>query len=352
MTSTDADGATATCVLTVQVTHRLTVGEVQGQTLDTENGATDRSPLAPATGNGSSATLYDVRGVITQRTLARTSSGANQYGFFLQSRLGATDGDPLTSDGIFVFMGSFTTLIGGYAPAVGDEVVLRARVAEFFSLTQLTSASLVRMRRHRCRRQHRGGGHRRGAAGRPGRRRALLGAPRRRPDAGARGQRHDQRPRRLPGTADSEIWLVDVDDPLLDRADPYARRVFRDPHPLDNQPTPLFDDGNGQRIMLGGLGVKAVAGDNTVLLPPGPYLRHADRRRGGRPLLLLREVRRAGRVRVLRRRAPTRRPTPPRQPANRTRSSRSRASTSRTSTTSATTRSTGATSSATRAAPA
>ena len=38
----------------------------------------------------------------------------------------------------------------------------------------------------------------------------------------------------FPRTADSEIWLVDVDDPLLDRADPYARRVFRDPHPLDN----------------------------------------------------------------------------------------------------------------------
>ena len=38
------------------------------------------------------------------------------------------------------------------------------------------------------------------------------------------------------GTADSEIWLVDRDDPLLDRADPYARRVFRDAHPLDNDP--------------------------------------------------------------------------------------------------------------------
>ena len=35
-------------------------------------------------------------------------------------------------------------------------------------------------------------------------------------------------------TADAEVWLVDRDDPLLDRADPYARRVFRDTHPLDN----------------------------------------------------------------------------------------------------------------------
>ena len=84
-----------------------------------------------------------MRGVITQKTLARTAAGANQYGFFLQSRLGATDGDPLTSDGIFVFMGSFTTLIGGYVPTVGDEVVLRARVSEFFNFTELSGASLV-----------------------------------------------------------------------------------------------------------------------------------------------------------------------------------------------------------------
>jgi hypothetical protein len=93
-----------------------------------ETGRTDRSPLAPATGNGASSGLYDVQGVVTQKTLARTAAGASQYGFFRQSRFGADDGDPTSSDGIFVFMGSFTTLIGGYEPKVGDEVVLRAGV--------------------------------------------------------------------------------------------------------------------------------------------------------------------------------------------------------------------------------
>ena len=86
VTSTDTDGTTATCGFTVRSPTVLTVGEVQGQTTDAEDGKTDRSPLAPATGNGTSSTLYDVRGVITQRTLARTSAGADQYGFFLQSR--------------------------------------------------------------------------------------------------------------------------------------------------------------------------------------------------------------------------------------------------------------------------
>ncbi|HET8659361.1 MAG TPA: lamin tail domain-containing protein, partial [Micromonosporaceae bacterium] len=268
MTSTDDDGTTAACTFTVQVTRVLTVGEVQGQTLDSENGKTDRSPLAPATGNGSSSMLYDVRGVVTQRTLARTSAGANQYGFFLQSRLGTQDGDPTTSDGVFVFMGAFTSLIGGYVPRVGDEVVIRARVAEFFNLTQLTSASLVRVL----------------ATGVDVNSEVAVGTATP-PDLLAAAdrfwERHEGARLRVragsvttsgrdvfPSTADSEIWLVDVDHPLLDRTDPYARRVFRDPHPLDNNPTPLFDDANGHRVMLGSLGVKWAAGDNTTLLPP------------------------------------------------------------------------------------
>jgi predicted extracellular nuclease len=276
VTSTDGGGTTATCLLSVQVTTVLTVGEVQGQTLDAENGKTDRSPLAPASGNGTSSTLYDVRGVITQKTLARTATGASQNGFFLQSRLGATDGDPLTSDGIFVFMGSFTSLIGNYIPTVGDEVIIRARVSEFFNLTELSSASLV----------------------------SKLAAdldvntevevttaipPTNLADANRFWERHEGARMRVragsgttsgrdvfPSTADAEIWLVDVDDPLLDRADPYARRVYRDAHPLDNNTAQVFDDGNGNRIMLGSLGLKAAAHDNTVLLPPARVLDTLD----------------------------------------------------------------------------
>jgi predicted extracellular nuclease len=242
----------------------LTVGAVQGTTTDTENPRTDRSPLANPSGNGTSSTLYDVRGVITQRTLARTDTGTAQNGFFLQSRNGFTDGDPASSDGIFVFMGNFTSLIGGYVPTVGDEVVLRARVSEYFSMTQLSSASLVTKldsgvadvavddaeppvdvsAADRFWERHEG---------------MQL---RVRAGAGAVSGRNV-----FSDTADSEIWVVDRDDPLLDRPDPLARRVFRDAHPLDDDPA-RFDNGNGNRILLGPLGVKATAGDNTALLPP------------------------------------------------------------------------------------
>ncbi|MET8462614.1 lamin tail domain-containing protein [Micromonospora zamorensis] len=268
LTATDADGGTASCALVVQVTRELTVGEVQGPTTDAESGPADRSPLAPASGNGTSSTIYDVRGVITQLTLARTSAGAEQHGFFLQSRTGDTDGDPTSSDGIFVFMGTFTSLVGGYVPTVGDEVVLRARVSEYFGFTQLSGASLVR----------------RIAAG------LVVDTavevtdavpPAEVTDAQRFWERHEGARMRVragsgavsgrdvfSSTADAELWVVDRDDPLLDRADPYTRRVFRDSHPLDNDPTRRFDDGNGQRTLLGSMGVKATAGNSAALLPP------------------------------------------------------------------------------------
>src|SRR6185369_14063450 len=108
MTATDQSSATSPCSLSVQVTRVLTVGVVQGPTLDTENPRADRSPFAPASGNGTSSTTVDVRGVITQLVLSRTNAGTDSRGFFLQSRLRATDGDPNSSDGIFVFTGSFS----------------------------------------------------------------------------------------------------------------------------------------------------------------------------------------------------------------------------------------------------
>src|SRR4029078_6768566 len=40
-------------------------------------------------------------------------------------------------------MAACASLICGYLATVGDEVVIRARVSEFFFLTQLSSASLV-----------------------------------------------------------------------------------------------------------------------------------------------------------------------------------------------------------------
>jgi predicted extracellular nuclease len=269
VTSIDADATTATCTFTVRVNKVYTVGEIQGATGDAENPRTDRSPFAPASGTGTSSTFFDVRGVITQRTLARTSAGADQNGFFLQSRKTAADADPTSSDGIFVFMGSFTSLIGGYVPVVGDEVVLRARVSEYFFMTQLSSASLVAKPL---------------ATGLDVRDQVTVTDARSPADSAAADrfwERHEGEQMRVragsavtgardvfSSTMDSEIWLIDRDDPLMARENPYTRRVYRDAHPMDNDPLHFFDDGNGNRILVGSQGVKWTARDNTAFVPP------------------------------------------------------------------------------------
>lgn len=262
----DAEPQTGTCTLTVTVQQVLPIGVVQGVVSDSDNGLTHRSSFAPPSGNSSGATVV-VRGVIYQKTLARTSAGGSQNGFFIQNTPATADGDPRTSDGIFVFMGGFTDLIGGYVPVVGDEVVISGRVTEFFNLTELSSARLLRLVR-------------RGVDLDTELPAFDVNPPDNLADANRYWERHEGMRARVPAgslvidsrdvfasTADGEVWVMRGDHPLAQRADPYTRRAFRDPHPLDNDPA-LFDDGNGFRIVLGSHGIKAAASDNTALIAP------------------------------------------------------------------------------------
>jgi hypothetical protein len=258
----------AICTVSVVITPVRAIGEIQGAVSDTANGLTHRSPFAPASGNGLGQTVA-TRGVIAQLILSRTAAGARNYGFFLQEPATATDGDPTSSDGIFVFMNIFPTLIGGYVPTVGDEVIISGRVSEFFNLTQLSSASLAEVIRHDVDL----------AVETPP---FVVDPPADNNDANRYWERHEGMQAQLPdgslvqggrsvfpSTADAEIYFYRDDySPLADRADPYARRIFRDPHPLDDIPDLLFDNGNGFRFLIGSLGVKATADDENLLVTP------------------------------------------------------------------------------------
>jgi uncharacterized protein len=232
------------------------IGEIQGHVADTDVGTAHRSPF---TGQE-----VRTRGVVTQKIVTRTSAGQPNYGFFLQSAESSADGDPNSSDGIFVFQSRFRDLIGGYVPAVGDEIVVRARVTEFFNLTELTSARLL---------EQVGTGVDVPAV--------EADPPADLADAERWWERREGMSVRVPAgslatsgrdvfasTADGEAWVMRGDNPLAKRRDPFARRAFRDPHPLDDRPWPRFDNGNGYRILLGSLGVKGTADDSTALIAP------------------------------------------------------------------------------------
>ena len=268
----DAEPQTGTCSLGVSVEEILTVGEVQGQTTDAENGTQDASPY-----DGESVW---VRGVVTQRMRYNvTPSGSNptgvQYGFFLQSTVADADGDPLTSDGIFVWHNRFTTLLregGGpsYFPMVGDQVVLHGGVTEFFNLTELSNPRLVTLERTGA-----------NAVDIPTEVGYTDAAP---PDDLAAANRFWERNEGMlfhlpagaqvvaardvfPSSADGEVWVVNPDHDLLDRPDEFTRLVYRDAHPLDpigaSEP-----DGNGMRILLQSHGLKWAANDAALLIAP------------------------------------------------------------------------------------
>jgi hypothetical protein len=252
---------TADCTLTVVVNPVLTIGEVQGVVSDTDDGTQVTSPY-----DGQYVT---VQGVIYQKTIAKTSWGGSYHGFFMQNTAATADGDPQTSDGIFVFMSTYTTLIGGHVPQVGDEVVINARVDEYFNFTELVSARLEQLVDTGLDVD------------------SVVPAFEVEPpadlgDANRYWERHEGMRAQVPSgslvlggrdvfpsTMDGEVWVMRGDyAPLAFRDDPYARRSFRDPHPLDDIPGELFDNGNGYRIIMGSLGIKETFDDNNALIGP------------------------------------------------------------------------------------
>jgi predicted extracellular nuclease len=272
----DPEPQTDDCILTVTVSNILTIGAVQGSVSDTDDGASHRSTFAPPTGNGTGQTVF-VHGLVTQRTLARTAGGASQFGIFLQNTAATRDADANSSDGIFVFMGAFPDILrlyGGanYVPAVGDEIVLRASVVEFFSLTELSSPRLVATT---------GTGIDIGTA---------IDAIEADPadllaDANRFWERHEGMRFHVdanshvvaardvfPSTADGEVWVIRGDHPIVSRSNPYERLVYRDTHPLDDiGPAGSFDNGNGMRILLTSHGLKALGALDTLIAPARTY---------------------------------------------------------------------------------
>ncbi|MBI3737629.1 MAG: lamin tail domain-containing protein, partial [Chloroflexi bacterium] len=242
----------------------LPIGTVNGVVLDTDNGITHVSPYVGQT--------VTIQGVIYEKTLQAISNSSNTYkGFYIQNTSATADGNPRTSDGLFVFMSTSSTISGPsgpYTPMVGDEIVLSGKVSEYFNMTELVSPLTVK------------------AIVRTGVDiEAEIPPVVADPQAGlADANRYWERlqgmrvqvpqnsivlgGRNVFNPADAEIWVASPDSTIALRTDPYTRRAFRDAHPLDDNYDAINWDGNGYRILMGSLGIKGAAGNAQALIDP------------------------------------------------------------------------------------
>lgn len=212
-----------------------------------------------------------VRGVVVARIAEVGRRGGLFCGFVLQSAHYASDGVPGTCDGIFV--GTYTnravaTRDGWIDPQVGDELILRGKPTFFNGRPALSNPFVIRVVRH----------HEDLDESVP-----TFDAD---PPADAVAAtnywaaRHAMRCRIAAGATvqgahfgdpdvpNASITLLRPDHPIAARPASYARRVFRDAHPLDDIPERRFDNGNGFRIGLADGGVKAIADDPQATFPP------------------------------------------------------------------------------------
>ena len=263
-TNDDATPQTGTCALTVNVTEITPIGAIQGAVSDSDNPLTHRSPFP-------NNTVAFTQGVVAQKLINRSSAGVTQFAIFLQSTESTDDDNPLSSDGIYVFMNRFPDLLrddgvaGNYVPQVGDHIVVRATISEFFNMTQLSSARLQRVVSTM------------NAVPAP----LQLNLPSDLTEANRLWERHEGEQAAIvagsiatdgldhfAGSEDGEVWLARPDTAIAQRTSPFARRAFRDAHPLDDIASQVFDNGNGYRMMIGSHGVKATLDDPLALVTP------------------------------------------------------------------------------------
>jgi predicted extracellular nuclease len=255
----DSEGRSGTAKISLNLIIVIPIGQVNGLV---DEGDSCTSHASPDVGQ-----TVTIQGVIYEKTLQATSGSYTYKGFFIQNAAATADGDPNTSDGLFVYMSSYTSLIGGYVPTVGDEVAITGKVSEYYNMTELGSASMLSLVRSgvdidsevapvvadppislsvaNCYWERLQG--------------MRVQVPQ---DSIVLGGRNVFSP------ADAEIWLARPDSTIAERVDPYARKAFRDAHILDDNYDPTSWDGNGYRMLIGSLGIKAAAGDAQALVDP------------------------------------------------------------------------------------
>ncbi len=269
----DEQGRSGTTTISITLLEIIPIGTVNGPVADTDVGTSHRSPFAPASGTGSGETVA-IQGVIYEKTLQAISGSTNTYfGFYIQNSLATADSDPDTSDGLFVFMNTSSTMTGPddtYTPTIGDEVVIYGKISEYYYMTELSNPVLLDV-------VNTGVDIDDADVGVPA---VVANPPAGLDDANRNWERLQGMRVQVPqdsvvlggrnvfSPADAEVWVAAPDTTIAQRTDLYTNRAFRDANPLDDNYDPNNWDGNGYRILMGSLGIKAIEGDGQALIAP------------------------------------------------------------------------------------
>lgn len=230
----------------------IPIGTIQGAVAEGSDAANFKSPMDGQT--------VEIQGVIYARSIYKNNRGTAYQGFFIQNTAATADGDPETSDGIYVFMHTNPGIVGGYKPVIGDEVVLRGEVTEYHECTQFSKAKLIEKIR------------------------SDVDLDSELPDfepmppsdakaAAVYWERHEGMRATVPAgsrvlsgrhvwssSADAEFAMLPASALPGGDADPYAVRAFRSTHPLGNQSLPA--------LRLGSHCIKGTFDDPEALIDP------------------------------------------------------------------------------------
>ena len=248
---------------TAQNVPLVSIADVHGPVSNSEDALKHTSPFADKE--------VRVIGVVHQLLAWTTWGNSPRYGFMIQSTKDKADGDANTSDGLMVYTHKTNEVpldAETYIPEVGDEVELIGKLSDRHGQTELSQLSSVKVLRSGLvldqvlelvevnppsdqaeanRYWERLEGMR-----------VKLGE-----GAIVNGHRVDDKT-----TGDGMVYFTAAAHPLANRENVFARRVFRDAHPLDDVSEALFDNGNGHRIVVSSFGVKAKSRDPLHRLGP------------------------------------------------------------------------------------
>lgn len=237
------------------------MGAIQGEVPSGADATRYKSPLLQE--------KVVVRGIVHELLAWKSFYGDVRYGMLIQDAPEWADKNPNTSDGLMVYLGAALKLEAGaedYVPRVGDDLVLQGVVEEYHGQTQLGNTTLVKRMRSGLDVD-----------------KVLdvveLDPPQKRAESDAYWEKiecmravvtcglslvshraHNSR------NDDGEAFAIRSDHPVALRKNPLERRVYRDPHPLDDLPNERFDNGNGYLISLSSQGLKAASPDAHI--PP------------------------------------------------------------------------------------